>query len=81
MGRKIINITTSALVKCLRGEMRLSRFPSDAVIEAVKMDFTKSTDIVQLRVSSDKFRHVPDFSVIDSEMRGTVEIGGVACEE
>ena len=81
MGKKIINIPAAQLVACLRGEMRLKKFPSDAKILAVKMDFERESDVVQFRVESEKFKPNPPFAAIVSEFRGTTKTGGQSCEE
>lgn len=81
MSKKLISIPTVALVACLRGEMRLKKFPSDAKICGVRMDFERETDIVVLRVQSEHFKPNPPFGTLCNEFRGTTQTGGVACEE
>lgn len=80
-GKRIISISTVALVACLRGEMRLKKFPSDAKILDVRMDFERVSDIVLLRVESEHFKSMPPFTTLTNELRGTTRTGGVSCEE
>ncbi len=80
-GKKIISVTAEALVACLRGEMRLKKFPSDAKVLAVQMDFERNNDIILFKVESERFKAQPPFCTLANEMRGTTRTGGVSCEE
>lgn len=80
-GKKIISLTAETLVACLRGELRLKKFPSDVKILSIQMDFERNADVIQLKVESEKFKPQPPFAEIINEFRGTTQTGGVSCEE